>query len=112
MATQLSDVFPDFEKENKEDLLHSILVRSYHVLRDTKGKHVLRVLFRNHPEPISLNKLQIEMGISQYKLYEELARLEGTGFISKKADSSDRRIVNVSMSPAGLYVMERSEEIK
>lgn len=107
MSITLKDVYPNLEKDDKESILHGILMNHYEQLKETKALTILHVLYESHPEPVAINKLHIRMAISQYKLYEELARLEGAGFIFKKLDSSDRRITNVYISPQGLYVLQQ-----
>lgn len=103
----LSDVIPSLQNDDKVTLLHNFMMQLYKNIESTKAKDILLVLYERYPKPIATNELQIKMVLSQYKLYEELARLEGGNFIFRRMDQDDRRVTKVHLSNQGVYVLEQ-----
>jgi DNA-binding MarR family transcriptional regulator len=57
-------------------------------------------------DPIKLTELAEHMGVTPSTMSLSAQRLERQGFIERVRDSSDRRVVNLRLTPAGVRVKD------
>jgi MarR family transcriptional regulator for hemolysin len=62
-------------------------------------------------EPLSQRALADRMGLEAPTLVPQLDRLEREGFIARRRDPRDRRVVRIEVTPAGLDHIEQMTEI-
>lgn len=95
-------------RSEDEKLIHN-LRRCGHYLRhhtEEKGSQ-RRVLFLLHRRgPMTQKDLLEIMGVRAGSLSELLSKLEAKGCIAKEKSEADKRNYNVSITPAGLEVLE------
>lgn len=101
----IAEVYPDMKNRTTEEILHDLLLTKVDNLKGTNAITALKVI-HSHSNSMKMTELQSVMGLTQYKFYEELARLEGAGLIEKKRNPSDNRFMIVELTNEGLYVMQ------
>jgi len=84
---RLSDVLKPFELTNQQ----------YNVLRILRG---------SHPKPLSTSSIRDRMLDKMSDASRIVDRLFKKGLIERKTCSSDKRLVDVSISPAGLELLD------
>jgi DNA-binding MarR family transcriptional regulator len=109
MPVQLLDLFPEYRSLDKEQCLTRFIQSLHLPMRGTKADEILRILYLSDTHQ-QMNELQKKVGLTQYKYYEELARLEGAGFIRRWKDTADKRLTYVQLTPLGEYLMKFKEE--
>ena len=108
--------YDDMDMNGK--LMH-VLWDVAHVLHHTSGgrgsqKRILTVLFRN--EAISQAELTEHLGIQSASASEVLCKMEAAGLISRMESATDRRTINLYLTPLGkesaLAALEEREKRK
>lgn len=92
-----------------EERIIRYLSHCAHFLRhQTEGKGSQRrvLLHLRKHGPLSQREILDEMGVRASSLSELLSKLEGKGLIIKEKSETDKRNYNVSITPAGLEVLE------
>ncbi|MGQ9916672.1 MAG: MarR family winged helix-turn-helix transcriptional regulator [Bryobacteraceae bacterium] len=69
--------------------------------------NVLRILRGAHPERLSCRQVAVRMMTREPDLTRLLDRLEKSGLVRRDRQESDRRIVRVGITPAGLELLRQ-----
>jgi DNA-binding MarR family transcriptional regulator len=99
-----SELINNITESNNLSLFLAYFKMQSSIISDNKGALIMKNLYEQ--DEMSLNVLQKQFNLSQYKFYEEVARLEGALFIEFRKDPSDKRQVIIKLSPIGSYVYE------
>lgn len=98
---------PELRSED-EKLIHNLRRCSHYLRHNTEEKgSQRRVLFLLHRKgPMTQKDLLDAMGVRAGSLSELLSKLEAKGCIAKEKSEADKRNYNVSITPAGLEILE------
>lgn len=102
----------------EERVFQSLMLAADHLLRGEidvlRGEdltfpqyNVLRILRGARPEPLSNGTISLRMLTRDSDLTRLLDRLEERGFVERVRGESDRRVVTVAITAAGLRVLRR-----
>ena len=61
-------------------------------------------------EEVSVSSLSAALGVSRPFVTNALNSIVNDGFVERKVDESDRRLVHLSVSPKGVEIIERSKK--
>lgn len=74
----------------------------------TAGQYMTLSLIVHH-EPVSSADLARRANITAQSMGEFIKTLEAKGFVTRRTDASNRRVIQVSSTPAGRKVLARSD---
>lgn len=72
--------------------------------------NVLRILRGAHPEQLNCRQVSARMMTREPDLTRLLDRLEKAGFVERTRQPSDRRVVRVGITPAGLRLLRQLDQ--
>lgn len=67
----------------------------------------LQVVVKNKKEPISIGELSRSMGLAFSTVTDLVDRMENLGFVKRRRDDKDRRVIRIDPLDKGIEVMDK-----
>ncbi len=61
----------------------------------------------NQSGEVSVRDIEARVGMEKSKVSRAVSRLEAAGFVAKRVNTDDRRLLSLSLTPVGLELMAR-----